>query len=181
MATRRLIAGLTLSLALAGPLQAQAPTTAIIGTPPQPGWSLLTTQQKIILAPLVDEWDGMENIRRKKWLGIADRFPKMTADEQSRVQQRMREWAALTPAQRAKVRDSYKEFNQLDEKKRVAVKKKWEAYSNLSEEEKIRVRQLRTSPSTLAQPEISKPADVSTAPVTGSAPLVTPSTETVKH
>jgi hypothetical protein len=52
---------------------------------------LLSTQQKIILAPLVDEWDGMENIR---WLGIADRFPKMTAGRTARVQERMREWAA---------------------------------------------------------------------------------------
>ena len=181
MATRRLIAGLAISLALAGPLQADPPTTAILGTPPQPGWSLLSTQQKIILAPLAGDWDQMENIRRKKWLGIAERFPKMTGDEQARVQERMREWASLTPAQRAKVRDSYKEFNQLDTEKKLAVKKKWEAYSNLSEEEKIRVRQLRASPSTRAQPEISKPADVSTAPVTGSAPLVTPSTETAKH
>lgn len=130
-----------MGLALIGPLRAQAPTTAVIGTPPQPGWSLLSTQQKIILAPLASEWDKLENIRRKKWLGIAERFPKMSQEEQSRVQVRMHEWAKLTPEQRAKARDSYKEFNQLTPEKKQALKQKWEAYSNLSDEEKKQVKQ----------------------------------------
>lgn len=179
MATRRLIAGLAISLALAGPLQAQAPTTVIIGTPPQPGWSLLSTQQKIILAPLVGDWDQMENIRRKKWLGIAERFPKMTPEEQARVQERMREWVALTPAQRAKVRDSYKEFNQLDADKKLAVKKKWEAYSNLSEEEKVRARQPKAPP-TEAASTISTANTTSTVTTTPDATTSPPSTETAK-
>jgi hypothetical protein len=119
---------------------ADPPTTVIIGTPPQPGWSLLSTQQKIILAPLAKDWDSMENIRRKKWLGIAERYPKLSKEEQTRVQQRMQEWAALTPAQRNKARDSYKEFNQLTPEKKQAFKQKWEAYSNLSEEEKKQVK-----------------------------------------
>ena len=179
MATRRLIAGLAISLALAGPLQAQAPTTVIIGTPPQPGWSLLSTQQKIILAPLVGDWDQMENIRRKKWLGIAERFPKMTPEEQARVQERMREWVALTPAQRAKVRDSYKEFNQLDADKKLAVKKKWEAYSNLSEEDKVRVRQPKAPP-TEAASTISTANPTSTVTTSDAATTTPPSTETAK-
>jgi hypothetical protein len=141
---------------------------------------LLSTQQKIILAPLVGDWDQMENIRRKKWLGIAERFPKMSQEEQARVQQRMREWAALTPAQRAKIRDSYKEFNQLDPEKRLAVKKKWEAYSNLSEEEKIRARQPKAPAAEPATPTVSTLNAAST--VTTTAPADTPpsSTESAK-
>jgi hypothetical protein len=141
MVKRRLIAGVVLILALCGSSHAQTPTTAIIGTPPQPGWSLLSTQQKIILAPLASEWDAMDNLRRKKWLGIADRFPKMNPDERDRVQRRMHEWAALSPEQRARVRDSYKEFNQLAPEKKRALKKKWETFSNLTEEEKRVVRE----------------------------------------
>ena len=179
MATRRLIAGLAISLALAGAVQADTPTTVIIGTPPQPGWSLLSTQQKIILAPLVGDWDQMENIRRKKWLGIAERFPKMTPEEQARVQERMREWAALTPAQRAKVRDSYKEFNQLDADKKLAVKKKWEAYSSLSEEEKVRARQPKAPPTEAAAATISNPNSASTVTTTATASSP-PSNETAK-
>lgn len=139
--SRHLLAGISLALMLGGPAMADPPTTAVIGTPPQPGWSLLSTQQKIILAPLAAEWDTMENIRRKKWLLIADRFPKMSQEEQQRVQQRMRDWARLTPEQRSKVRDSYKEFNQLPQEQKQALKQKWDRYSNLSEEEKGRLKQ----------------------------------------
>ena len=149
--------GLIIGLAMAGPLHAEPPTTAVLGTPPQPGWSLLSTPQKIILAPLAGDWDQMDNLRRKKWLGIAERFPKMTPDEQGRIQERMREWAALTPAQRAKVRDSYKEFNQLDADKKKAVKDKWTAYSKLSEEEKALLRQGKPAPKAAGQTQNSAP------------------------
>lgn len=147
-----------MGLTFAGHAFAQAPATAIIGTPPQPGWSLLSTQQKIILAPLANDWDSMENIRRKKWLGIAERFPKMTPDEQAKVQKRMQEWAALTPAQRAKARDSYKEFNQLSPEKKQALKQKWETYSNLSSEEKQQVKQTGKLPVPQGQNTASEPA-----------------------
>lgn len=138
---RRILAGLILSSALQVAAQTSAPTTVLIGTPPQPGWSLLSTEQKIILAPLAKDWDSMENVRRKKWLGIAERFPRLSASEQARVQKRMHEWVSLTPEQRAKVRDSYKEFNQLPPEKRQAVKQRWDAYTNLSSEEKEKARQ----------------------------------------
>lgn len=154
---RRLLAAVALSSALTAFAQTNAPTTVLIGTPPQPGWSLLSTQQKIILAPLAKDWDNMEYVRRKKWLGIADRFPRMTPEEQARVQQRMKEWAVLTPEQRAKVRDSYKEFNQLPAEKKQAVKQRWETYSNLPEEEKQRVRQA-------GKPLSSPPAAAAEAP-----------------
>ena len=99
MVKRRYLGGVILCLALiASPVLADLPTTVLIGTLPQPAWSQLTTQQKIILAPLANEWEGMENVRKKKWLGIADRYPSMKPDEQLRTQERMREWARLTPA-----------------------------------------------------------------------------------
>ena len=100
----------------------------------------------------------MDNIRRKKWLGIAERFPKMTTDEQSRVQERMREWASLTPEKRAKVRDGYKEFQQLPPEKKLAVKQKWDNYySSLPDEEKQRIREggqiaRPTTPTVAGQP-----------------------------
>lgn len=120
----------------------------------------MSTEQKIILAPLAKDWDQMENIRRKKWIGIAERFPKMSADEQKRVQQRMREWAALSPEQRAKVRDSYKEFNQLPAEKKQVLKQKWETYSNLPEEEKQRIKQGKpaTTAETLPAPSTAPAA-----------------------
>ena len=177
MAKRRLVGGVILCLALATAIAAEPPTTVVIGTPPQPGWSLLNVQQKTILAPLAGEWDKMENIRRKKWLGIAERYPAMKPDEQRRMQERMREWASLTPDQRAKVRDSYKEFNQLPSEQKQVVKQKWEAYSNLPPEEKQRVRQSGKSAQLLTPPAEPAPPPAEEQAVTeaSSASPVPPS------
>lgn len=156
MVKRRHISAVILGLVLAAPLAAQPPTTAVIGTPPQPGWSLLSAQQKATLAPLARDWDDLDNIRRKKWLGIAERYPRMNPEEQRRMQDRMREWASLTPEQRAKARDSYKEFNQLPLEQKQAVKQKWEAYSSLPPEEQQRIRQEGKSSQLLA-PSATEP------------------------
>ena len=94
-----------------------------------------------MLSTLAKDWEKMENVRRKKWLGIADRYPSMKADEQFRMQERMREWVRFTPEQRAKIRDSYKDFNQLPAEQKTAVKQKWEAYSSLPAAEKQRLRE----------------------------------------
>ncbi len=94
----------------------------------------------------------MESVGKKKWLGIADRYPSMSPKEQRRVIERMREWARLTPQQRAKVRDSYKDFNQLPPEQKKTVKEKWKAYSNLPAEERQRVREEGRSAQLLAPP-----------------------------
>ena len=169
MVKRRHIGGVILSLALATPLAAQPPTTAVIGTPPQPGWSLLSAQQQTILAPLAAEWDKLDNIRRKKWLGIAELYPAMKPDEQQRMQDRMREWANLTPEQRARVRDTYKEFNQLPSEQKQTVKQKWEAYSRLPPEEQMRLRQEGKSSGLLAPPPVAEPAPAPREQVAGEA------------
>ena len=165
MVKRRYLGGVILCLALiAPPVLADLPTTVLIGTLPQPAWSQLTTQQKIILAPLANEWEGIENVRKKKWLGIADRYPSMKPDEQLRTQERMQEWARLTPAQRAKIRDSYKDFNQLPAEQKTVVKKKWEAYSNLPNEEKQRVREGGKSAKLLTPPPVLPETTTSQTP-----------------
>ena len=141
MAKRRYLGGVILGLAMAAPLAAAPPTTAVIGTPPQPGWSALSVQQRATLAPLAPEWDKLDNLGRKKWLGIAERYPRLGLDEQRRIQERMREWMRLTPEQRARARETYKEFNQLPSEQQEAVKQKWEAYSQLPAEDRQRLRQ----------------------------------------
>jgi hypothetical protein len=152
MAKRRFIGGVILCLALTASVAAAPPTTAVLGTPPQPDWVQLSALQKIILAPLVKDWDKMENIRKKKWLGIAERYPAMRASEQQRMQIRMLEWATLTSEQRTRVRDTYKDFKQLPPEQKKLVRQKWEAYSNLTAEEKQRLRETGKSTQLLASP-----------------------------
>ncbi len=160
-----------LALSLNFSIAAEPPTTAVIGTPPQPAWSQLGAQLKGILAPLSKDWDSMENIRKKKWLGIAERYPSMKPDEQQRMQDRMREWAALSPSERSKVRDTYKDFTQLPAEQKQVVKQKWEAYSNLPPEERQRIREtgkssklLAPQPAATAIPTTAENAGPSAAP-----------------
>jgi hypothetical protein len=181
MVKRRLLGGVILCFALNAALAAEPPTTAIIGTPPQPGWSQLNPQQKNILAPLASDWDKMENIRRKKWLGIVERYPTMKPDEQKRMQDRMHEWSNLTPEQRAKIRNSYKDFNQLPPEQKQVVKQKWDAYSNLPPDQQQRLREGGKS-SKLLTP-LAEPASTTEAATTaeGSASQMPAVTETNKR
>ena len=154
--------GLLLNIAIA----AEPPATAVIGTPPQPAWVQLSAQQKIILAPLAKEWDSLENIRKKKWLAIAERYPAMKQDDQQRMQDRMREWAGLSPLERSKVRDTYKDFKQLPAEQKQVVKQKWQAYSNLPPEERQRLRESGKSSQLLSSPGAAPVAPTTEAAVT---------------
>lgn len=179
MAKRRFLGGITLGLFLTATATAAPPTTVVIGTPPQPNWVQLNTQQKAALAPLAKDWDKMESIGRKKWLGIAERYPAMKPDEQQRMQDRMREWASLTPDQRAKVRDTYKDFNQLPPEQKQVVRQKWEAYSNLPADEKQRVRESGKSAKLLPPPGAIEPGTTATGTDGAVSPPAVP-TETPK-
>jgi hypothetical protein len=163
----------------------EPPTSAIIGTPPQPEWIQLSPQQRDILAPLARDWDSMENIRKKKWLGIADRYPNMKQDEQQRMQYRMREWANLTPDQRTKVRSSYKDFNQLPPEQKQLVKQKWNAYTSLPPEEQQRLREKSKSSKLLAQPTDPSCAGTNSTATPSTTGVSTsnkpPAVETTKH
>ncbi len=120
---------------------ADVPGPAAMVTPPQPQWTELTVEQKVILAPLSDNWDAMEYNRQKKWLGITRRFATMTPEEQRRIQSQMQEWAKLTPEQRRLARESFMTANKLPIEKKQELRQKWEEYSNLPEEEKERLKQ----------------------------------------
>jgi hypothetical protein len=75
----------------------------------------------------------MTEPHKRKWLAVSQNFAQLSADEQSTVHSRMREWAALSPQQRAAARLNYADAKQLlqDDKKA-----KWEAYQALSPEAK---------------------------------------------
>jgi len=106
----------------------------------QPGWMALTPEQQAILAPLKKEWGEMDAFRRKKWIGIAQRYPAMTPAEQASMQRNMREWARLAPEERKIAREKYKSLQKIPPDKRQTVRQKWAEYSTLTDEEKDRFR-----------------------------------------
>ena len=135
MAKKHWIAIILISL-LASSSWAATPVPSLMATPPQPAWSELPVPQKIILAPLSDDWDSLESYRQKKWLGIAERFPSMSPLEQRRIQSQMQVWGKLTPEQRELARKNFLTAKQLPEEEKQALRQKWQEYSSLSAEEK---------------------------------------------
>ena len=122
-----LIFGLLLALGAA----AQQPQPADAGAvkSARPLWSELSPKQQAVLAPLAAEWDNLDTLRRKKWVAIANRYPKMKPDEQQRLQSRMQDWASLTPAQRRVARENYQSLRQLPRSQRGEVRQKWQQQS----------------------------------------------------
>lgn len=143
----------------------------------RPRWVELTPAQRQALAPLAAEWDQLDAIRKKKWLEIAARYAQMGQEEQQRLQDRMREWAKLTPEQRRVARESYARAKKLDAGQKSA---KWELYQSLPEEEKQKLAAKAEKKKNVvnlprARVDLDKPAPTKSAPpVLPSAPAEPP-------
>lgn len=127
-------AAIALGLAVLQPAHAAVPSIK------QPSWVELNADQREILAPLAGEWDQLEYWRRKKWLGIADRYPAMKAEEQVRVQRRMVDWVKLSPEERKLAREKFKNLQKAAPERKETIKQKWQEYKDLPEEEKQRLQ-----------------------------------------
>lgn len=98
-----------------------------------PKWTELSDDQQQTLKPLQQLWPDLEENRKRKWLAIAKTFSTMSPQAQATAQERMREWAALTPSQRSQARLNFAQSQQLSTDEKLA---KWEAYQSLNDEEK---------------------------------------------
>lgn len=96
--------------------------------PPRPAWEELTPAQQTVLSPIEKEWNQLDTMRRKKWVAIADRYPKMKPQEQTRLQQRMTDWAKLTPEERRVARERYQTLKKLPPAQRQQVREQWTDY-----------------------------------------------------
>ena len=105
----------------------------------RPAWAELTADQQMILAPLKGDWDHLEPERRRAWIGIAKRYPKMTPEEQERVQRRMQRWASLTPEQRNQARENYRRLAKQRAERREQLRERWAEYLALPPEERQKV------------------------------------------
>lgn len=96
-------------------------------------WRELKAPQQAALKPLEYDWAGIDAPRKQKWLQLAARFPTMSPPEQARVQERMSDWARLTPQDRGQARLNFQEATQLPGQDRQA---RWDAYQALAPEQK---------------------------------------------
>ena len=124
---------LIVCLSFAAPVPAAAPLAPKTDASPQvkpakPEWSELKPAQQQVLAPLQDEWKEFDTVRRKKWIKVADSFPKMKPAEQERLQTRMKDWVKLTSEQRRAAREKYLKIKKLPPEKREQIKAQWQQY-----------------------------------------------------
>ncbi len=135
---------------------------ARIVTPRQASWSELSIPQKMVLAPLADDWDSLESHQQKKWLNVAEGFPKLSGMEQRRAQTQMHAWNKFSPEERALARDNFEKTKALPRAKRDALKEKWEAYLRLSPEEKEKFLRADKTPEASIKPAanaVEKPVE----------------------
>jgi hypothetical protein len=118
-------------------------------------WATLAPAQQAALAPLKRDWQGIDALRKQKWLEIAARFPSMPAEERQRVQDRMTEWARMTPEERGRARLQFQEVRQISPQDRQA---RWDAYLALPAEDR---RALAKSATTVPPVPKAKKANVS--------------------
>ncbi|MEO5697629.1 MAG: DUF3106 domain-containing protein [Burkholderiaceae bacterium] len=148
---RRTLRGVSAAFAWCAALtwvQAAFAQAAIVPPPPRtvaakvtdegPRWNQLTPRQREALSPLHAEWPSISASQREKWLELSARFPAMQPIDQTRIQERMTEWARLTPQARGQARLNFQEAKQLPAQDRKA---RWNAYQALSPE---RRRELAT-------------------------------------
>ncbi len=151
---------------------APAPSTATSAAAPakpvgeKPHWSDLKPAQQQALAPLEATWEELGPVRKQKWISIGNRLAKMKPDEKARVQERMREWVALSPAERKAVRENFARAQKkaTPPGQRAA---EWEQYQQLPYEAKkalaeagaAKNNQVVKTPS-LAQSTVKTPAPV---------------------
>jgi hypothetical protein len=98
-----------------------------------PTWNELAPSHRQVLAPLANDWNGLDSRSKERWIDVAGRFPKMPPDEQQRATQRMGEWAHMTVQQRTQARTVFQETRSLSKEEREA---RWKAYQALPEEKK---------------------------------------------
>ena len=131
-------------------------------------WENLKPTQQKILEPLESDWDYMLPESRKKWILIANLYPKMSAQDQARLQSRMTSWSNLSQRDRRIARENYLSSLKFPAEKKAEA---WSAYQKLSDEEKKKLAKAEenkkkptaaSSPTLQQHPLIQKPLVQST-------------------
>ena len=99
-----------------------------------PAWIELEPVHRQALQPLQKDWVNFDSASKRKWMDVARLFPKMSAEERARVQQRMRDWAAMTPVQRRQARILFQDTKTLSASDELP--QRWQQYQELSPEQR---------------------------------------------
>ena len=140
------------------PSPAHGKATAIPEKKPDGTWESLKPSQQQILAPLESDWDYMLPDSRKKWTQVANIYPKMSTQDQERLQSRMTAWSNLSQKERRIARENYLASLKFPAEKKAEA---WYAYQKLSDEQKKK----------LADTELKKKPTAANAPTLQQHPI----------
>jgi Protein of unknown function (DUF3106) len=127
------------ALAQAAPSPAHGKSTALPEKTPDGTWQSLKPIQQQILAPLQSDWDYMPPDSRKKWIQVANIYPKMSEQDQQRLQSRMASWYNLSQKERRIARENYLSSLKFPAEKKAEA---WSAYQKLSDEQKKKLAEV---------------------------------------
>ncbi len=130
--------GLSANVLAQIPAGAHGKTTGIPEKKPDGTWEGLKPEQQKILAPLESDWDYMLPESRKKWIQVANLYPKMNEADQQRLQSRMTGWSNLSQKDRRLARENYLSSLKFPAEKKAEA---WSAYQKLSDEQKKKLAQ----------------------------------------
>ncbi|WP_153102159.1 DUF3106 domain-containing protein [Paraburkholderia hayleyella] len=119
-------------------------------------WARLSAAEHLALAPFAAQWDSFSTERKRKWLKIASRYPKMSSEAQKRLHARMTEWIRMSPEQHRVARENYQAAKELP---RADRQNAWKAYQELPEAQKERLAALerKRRPTIVSAPPSGKP------------------------
>ena len=154
-------------------------TSSIPEKKPDGTWEGLKPGQQKILAPLEDDWDYMLPDSRKKWIQVANLYPKMSEADQQRLQSRMTGWSNLSQKDRRLARENYLSSLKFPAEKKAEA---WSAYQKLSDEQKKKLAQAEVNKKkptalnapTLQQHPIKQQSILAPPPIVSSAPASEP-------
>jgi Protein of unknown function (DUF3106) len=94
-----------------------------------PLWVDLGPTNQAFLKPFEKSWYTLTAVERKSWVTLANKVPKLSAQEQKKAATRVSEWAALTPEQRKLARANYRLAQNLNQDER---KEQWQKYESMT-------------------------------------------------
>ncbi len=113
----------------------------------EPLWMDLTAAQQRALAPFAPEWNTWPTAEKKSWVALADKLPAMAPDLRAKAQQRIVEWANLSPAQRRLARQNYRLAKERSAQERVV---EWQNYQSMTQDQQTVLRHAGSTSNTAA-------------------------------
>jgi len=162
------------AVAQTSPSAAEGKTAAIPAKKPDGTWESLKPSQQQILAPLESDWDYMPPDSRKKWMQVVNIYPKMSEQDQQRLQSRMASWSKLSQKERRIARENYLSSLKFPAEKKAEA---WTAYQKLSDEQKKKLADAQTKkkPSVISAPTLQQ----HTVNLSGTPPPPTPNPRSI--